>query len=63
MTATKTIDHTLTDEIVCPFCGYEHSDSIDFGEYGENEPCNECGEKFNFICIVTVEYTTRKAVE
>lgn len=39
------IDCSYTDEVVCPHCGYEYSDSWEFSDY-EEEECCECGESF-----------------
>jgi hypothetical protein len=54
----RKIDHTLTDEVVCPHCGYEHGDSWEWGE-GEQE-CESCKAVFMVEIIITVEYTTTR---
>jgi hypothetical protein len=52
------IDHTLTDEIVCPYCGYEFGDSY---EYSEGQTwCEDCGKEFSFYKYVSVTYTSFK---
>ena len=59
----KTIDHDLTDEIVCPHCGYEMSDSWECHLLPDDEQileCSECGEKYKATCVITVEYSTEK---
>lgn len=58
------IDHEYTDEIVCPWCGYEFSDSWELGNGGECtelEECPNCEKEFYASRIVTVEYSTSKA--
>lgn len=54
----KGFEHEYTQEIVCPHCGYEQSDSWESGE-GEHD-CPECGEIFEVERIVTCEYSTSK---
>lgn len=49
-------NHEYTSEIVCPYCGYEHSDSWEMSE-GEHD-CIECGTVFDLERIVTVDYST-----
>ena len=40
------IDHNRTDEIVCPWCGYQFSESYEFdGDSGDIECGNEGCEK------------------
>ena len=51
-------DHEYTDEIVCPHCGFEYSDSWESSD-GEKE-CYECGEKFHMVRNVEVTYVTYK---
>ncbi|HID0796030.1 TPA: hypothetical protein ACXDAB_003467 [Clostridium botulinum] len=62
MNYEKDIDHEYTNEIVCPFCGYEFTDSW---EYGEEDlgliECNECGKSFYTNREVSVTYSTCKA--
>lgn len=64
MSYEKDIDHESTDEIVCPFCGYEFSDSWDIGSDEENLgliECYECGKSFYTSREVSVSYSTQKA--
>lgn len=55
----REIDHEYTDEIVCPHCGYEHSDSWEYEEDGE-EDCHECGKPFYSGRDLSVTYWTSK---
>ena len=56
------IDHEYTDEIVCPYCGYEHGDSWEAPDDGEDE-CAECGKTFRFERDYTIRYVTVKIGE
>lgn len=47
-----------TDEIVCPHCGYECSDSWEKSE-GVRE-CGDCGREYEVEREVTVTYSTTK---
>ena len=49
---------SYTHEIVCPHCGYEYSDSWDYGEGERN--CNRCNLKFDISQYVEVTYSTTK---
>lgn len=51
-------DHEYTAEVVCPYCGYEHSDSTEMTE-GKRE-CEDCGQTFEMWRDVTVTYVTRE---
>ena len=53
----------FTPGIVCPHCGHECRDSWEWGGGSDNDgedECGECGEAFQWMRIVTVEYTTAK---
>ncbi len=54
---TKQIDHEHTHEIVCPHCGYEQSDSWEYGSKGTVD-CDECGKDYQFQRDELVTYTT-----
>lgn len=59
----REIDCELTDDVVCPYCGYVHSDSweINFGHGldGEtNVSCDDCGKEFCCTRSITVYYTS-----
>jgi hypothetical protein len=50
-----------TDEITCPYCNYEFSDSYEFGRGGEDceeIECGNCGSTIQFQRIISVEYCT-----
>ncbi|WP_125154406.1 hypothetical protein [Clostridium rectalis] len=59
------INHLFTNEIVCPFCGYEFVDSWEYGDNYEDElgliECNECGKQFYTNKDVSITYCTYKA--
>lgn len=59
----KEIDCSFTDEIVCPYCGYEFSDSYEFFEWndGDAEPeCEECGKEFIVCRYIDIKYNSYK---
>lgn len=53
------IVHEDTEEIICPWCGYEFQDSWEFEENGEHE-CYGCGKSFKFSRIIDVTYDTER---
>lgn len=57
------IEHENTQNIVCPYCGYEDPDSWEFkGEidvYEEYE-CENCENTFEVMMEFQVAYTSRK---
>lgn len=54
------IDHDCTDEIVCPYCGYEEGDSWEYSSDSQEIDCLECGKTFQMNRNITVDYTTEK---
>lgn len=40
------IDHVMTRNVVCPYCGYEDSGSWELK--GEETECQSCGKKYGF---------------
>ncbi len=59
------IDHSYTREVVCPYCGYEFSDSWEFDSRNNCgvEDCGECGKEFSWVRDVEVTYTTEKSAK
>jgi DNA-directed RNA polymerase subunit RPC12/RpoP len=57
--------HDHTDEIVCPYCGYEFTDSWEFNDTQDEQhvECCDCGKEFLLYVIMSVDYTTRKKKE
>lgn len=52
------------DEITCPWCGYEYSDSWEVGQDQEDIgllECEKCGKEFYATRNVSVTYSTVKA--
>lgn len=62
---SKEINHEYTDEIVCPYCGYEFTNSWEFNDTQDEQhvECHDCGEEFLLYVNITVDYTTRKKKE
>ena len=54
-----TTQTTQTDEIVCPFCGYEFEESFNY-LYAEVVECENCTRRFELETTETITYTTRK---
>lgn len=57
------IDHVDTDELVCPYCGFEHTDSWDLAReegytWWGRITCAGCGVRFGFV--ESSVYTTTK---
>lgn len=53
------IDHEWTNELVCPHCGYEHSDSWELNDGDEGDwdhECHDCQKTFAAQRFVTVKY-------
>lgn len=48
------IDHRYTDQLICPYCGYEFTESWELGEDGEVD-C-DCGKRFSFYSETRVNY-------
>ncbi|OZG49896.1 hypothetical protein BOCO_0413 [Bombiscardovia coagulans] len=44
---TRQIDHMDTENMVCPYCGYEEDETLEYPDYGVEE-CPECGREFVF---------------
>lgn len=47
-----------TNEVICPHCGYQHSDSFEMSE-GVRE-CHDCGREYEMERDVSVTYSTTK---
>jgi hypothetical protein len=62
---TKEIDHEGTHQIVCPYCGYEHTDSWELvdEEYpcAQSVQCSSCEKKFMAESFTVTKYNTNKA--
>lgn len=52
------------EEITCPWCGYEDSDSWEFvGEYDDEYECPECGKKFILEVHTEITYTSKRRIK
>ena len=51
-------DTELTDEVICPHCGYEASDSWEIEE-GQHR-CSDCNRTFEVQRNVEITYTTTR---
>lgn len=68
---TVCVEHFQEDEILCPYCLYEFSDSwelLGIGKESGQAECYECEQEFNYGTTITYEdggvasiyYTTTK---
>lgn len=60
MDDTKEIDHEYTDNVVCPYCGYEMDGDVGDGPPRGEQQCGECKKYFNCEPDFSVYYTTTK---
>ncbi len=54
------IDHEYTDEVVCPHCGLEASDSWEFLDWVDEHECGACGKLYTIERNIRITYTTTK---
>lgn len=52
-------DEDYTEQITCPYCGYENSDSWEAGDNEDEYECPYCGSVFSYQRNVTVEYCSQ----
>ena len=64
---SKEFDTEYKDDIVCPYCGYEFTDSWEFNDTQDEQhvDCQNCNCEKEFLLYVhiSVDYTTRKKKE
>ncbi len=48
-----------TDNIICPYCGYENADSWEADESDDHYECPNCGSYFSYEREVSVSYYSR----
>lgn len=57
-------DTDCEDEITCPYCGYEFSDSFEYQDGWQEElgdiDCPDCKETFECTASFSVSYSTKK---
>ena len=54
------VETDYTSEIVCPHCGYVHSDSWEAPDEDDEYQCGECLKTFAFRREIDVNYTSWK---
>jgi uncharacterized Zn finger protein len=64
---SKEIDCMYKDEVVCPHCGYEFSESHEFSMQHDGDEieieCDECGKPFTAFLCVEYTYSTHKEIK
>lgn len=64
MNETKKIDGEIdcsnTDEIVCPYCGYECLDSCEMSANRDDMTCEDCDRDFIYQRHREITYSTEK---
>lgn len=49
-------DESYTNNVKCPYCGYENNDSWEMDDNDDNHECGGCGAIIAYERVVTVEY-------
>ena len=62
---SKEFDTEFRDDIVCPYCGYEFTDSWEYNDTQDEQKvdCHDCGKEFLLYMHVTIDYSTYKKKE
>lgn len=47
-----------TDNVICPYCGYEEKDSWELADESEDHECEQCGAIFGYTRDITDEYNS-----
>lgn len=55
-------NHQYTNEIVCPYCGHEQSDSFELIDDDGEMNCGSCSGTFSFERHRRITYSTYKDV-
>lgn len=63
MKSEDEIDCRYTQNITCPYCGWEDRDSWEFGQDTDDVQCGECEETFVCEPDIAVTYCTYKKVK
>jgi len=54
------INHELTENLVCPYCGKEHFDSWDIPADTGSFECEKCEREFHFEKEEIIRWNTKK---
>jgi ribosomal protein S27AE len=51
-------DESYTNNLTCPYCGFEDADSWELSDGEDEHECGRCGATMSFERIVSVEYSS-----
>lgn len=51
---------SYTDEITCPWCGYEHADSWEYADSDNECECMNCNKMFGYERHIEVTYSSSR---
>ena len=54
------MEHNNTNEIICPYCDYEHSDNHEYSEESAEINCHGCSKEFHYEREIEVRYSTSR---
>lgn len=54
------MEHRHKDNIRCPYCNWEDTDSWKFDSDGTNHTCGDCGKEFNVEVHTSITYSTTR---
>lgn len=61
--AADELKASYTQEIICPNCFREYSDSWEYSDYDDNMICPDCGQSFYYERHLEVTYSSKKNKE
>lgn len=51
-------DENYTNNVKCPYCGYEDKDSWKLDDSDDSHECGQCGAIFGYERTVTIDYSS-----
>ena len=53
-------DTEYTDNVICPYCGYEDRDSWEYGQDDFETKCSSCGKEMSVTRNISISYSSWK---
>lgn len=52
------LETSYTNEMICPYCGYENRDSFEYDDEEGDRECERCEREFEYSRAIEITYST-----